>query len=66
MLLNISLALGGLLFVVLPLFLALAARSWEPLEILLIGLLFLWPTWEAAQKNQPGTYNPSHPPDMLG
>lgn len=64
--LNIGLALGGLMFVVLPLFLALAVRSWEPLEIMLVGLLFLWPTWEAAQKNQPGTYNPRYPPDMLG
>ena len=66
MVLNIGLALGGLMFVVLPLVLALIARSWEPLEIMLIGLLFLWPTWEAAQKNQPGTYNPRYPPEMLG
>ena len=65
MVLNVSLALGGLLFGALPLVLALSVRSWEPLEIMLIGLLFLWPIWEAAQKNQPGTYTPRSPPDLL-
>ena len=63
---NISLAIGGIFFVVLPLFLALVARSWKPLEACLIGLLFLWPAWDSASRNQPGTYNPAHPPDMLG
>jgi hypothetical protein len=66
MMLNIALVAGGLFFVVLPLFLSLVARSWQPLEICLVGLLFLWPTWEVAQKNQPGTYSPAHPPDLLG
>lgn len=63
--LNIALAAGVLIFVVLPLVLALMVRSWEPFEIMLGGLLFLWPAWETAQKNQPGTYNPAYPPDLI-
>ena len=27
--------------------------------------LLLWPAWESAQKNEPGTYDPRYPPDML-
>ena len=65
MMLNISLAIGSIFFVVVPLVLALIARSWEPLELCLIGLLFLWPAWESATRNQPGGYSPKHPPDML-
>jgi len=65
MILNVALVAGGLLFLMLPIVLALIARSWEPFELLLAGLLFLWPAWETATKNQPGSYNPSYPPDLL-
>ncbi|RYE87778.1 MAG: hypothetical protein EOP19_03315 [Hyphomicrobiales bacterium] len=63
--LQVALVLAGLIFIVLPLVLAAIVRSWQPLEIMLIGLLFVWPAWESAQKNQPGTYDPRYPPDML-
>jgi hypothetical protein len=66
MLFTIALVAGGLLFVALPLVLALVVQSWQPLEICLVGLLFLWPSWEVAQRNQPGTYHPSSPPDLTG
>lgn len=63
--LTIALAAGAVLFVVLPIILAMIARSWEPFELMLAGALFLWPAWETATKNQPGSYNPAYPPDLL-
>lgn len=65
MVLHVALVAAAGLFIALPLILAIVVRSWEPLEIMLFGALFVWPAWESAHKNQPGTYDPRHPPDML-
>jgi len=62
--LQVALAIAALLFIGLPLVLALIVRTWEPLQMLLFGVLFLWPLWQTAHKNQPGIYNPKYPPDM--
>jgi len=63
--LRVALVAAAGLFIVLPVILAMVARSWEPLEIMLFGALFVWPAWESANKNEPGSYNPKYPPDML-
>ena len=60
-----SLVLGTIFFVLTPIVVAIIARSWEPFQLLLMGCLLLWPAWESAQKNEPGTYDPRYPPDML-
>lgn len=60
-----SLVLGTLFFVLTPIVLAIIAKTWEPFELMLMGGLLLWPAWESANKNQPGTYDPRYPPDML-
>jgi hypothetical protein len=65
LILQIALIAGTGLFVVLPVVLAVIARSWEPFQLMLMGALLLWPAWETAQKNQPGTYSPKYPPDLL-
>lgn len=61
----IALIAGTGLFVLLPIVLAIIARSWEPFQLMLMGALLLWPAWETAQKNEPGTYSPRYPPDLL-
>ena len=64
MILQATLIIAALVFIVLPIFVAIIARSWEPMQMMLFGCLFVWPAWETAQKNDPGTYNPKYPPDM--
>jgi hypothetical protein len=61
----IALIAGTALFVILPIVLAIMVHDWGPFQIMLMGGLFLWPAWQAAEKNQPGTYDPRYPPDML-
>lgn len=63
--LQIALIAGTALFVILPIVLAIMVHDWGPFQIMLMGGLFLWPAWQAAEKNQPGTYDPRYPPDML-
>ncbi len=63
--LRVALVAAAGLFIVLPLILAAIARSWEPLQMVLFGALFVWPAWETATKNEPGSYSPKYPPDML-
>lgn len=65
LILQIALIAGTALFVVLPIVLAIMVRDWGPFQLMLMGGLFLWPAWQAAEKNQPGTYDPRYPPDML-
>lgn len=65
LMLYVALIAGGALFILAPIIIALIARTWEPLQMLLMGGLLLWPAWETAHKNEPGTYNPKYPPDML-
>jgi hypothetical protein len=62
---RIALIAGTALFVILPIVLAIMAHDWGPFQLMIMGGLFLWPAWQAAEKNQPGTYDPRYPPDML-
>ncbi len=61
-----ALIVGTMFFVLLPIILAIIVRSWEPFQLMLMGGLLLWPAWQSADKNQPGSYDPRYPPDMLG
>ena len=63
--LHIALIAGTALFVLLPIILAIMVREWGPLQLMLMGGLFLWLAWQHAGKNQPGTYDPRYPPDLL-
>jgi hypothetical protein len=60
-----ALAVAGALFLLLPLVLFFMTGQPQILLIMLTGALFLWPFWRAANRNQPSTYDPRDPPDML-
>lgn len=59
------LIVATLFFVALPLGLLLMARDAQILWVLGAGAALLIPAYRAAQTNQPATYNPGAPPDLL-
>lgn len=63
--LRISLVIAGLFFIALPLVLLLITRELKALWITLAGIAFIVPMVGIARTNQPGTYRPDMPPDLL-
>jgi hypothetical protein len=53
------------LFVVLPLILLLATHELRTLWITVAGLGLIVPLWRTFSANQPATYDPGAPPDLL-
>lgn len=52
-------------FVALPVILLLATHELKALLITVAGLGFVLPLWRTFSANQPSTYNPGAPPDLL-
>lgn len=63
--LRIALVVATLFFVALPVVLLLATRDPQMLWILLAGVVLVLPAYRAMRTNQPATYNPGAPPDLL-
>jgi hypothetical protein len=62
----VTLVIGVLFFVGLPLVLLLIVRQWEVLGILAAGIGFMWPLWRLLEANRPRDYTPeSVPADLL-
>lgn len=62
----VSAGLASVLFLALPLVLFIAVQEVKLLFGMIFGVMFLLPTWQVAQKNRPGRYDPHAPPDHLG
>lgn len=63
---RVALMLFGLMFVAIPLYIALVYRAPEALWSMLVGGLFVLPFWRSSQRNKPRPYDPKEPPDMVG
>ncbi|HEY9011743.1 MAG TPA: hypothetical protein VIN06_12060 [Devosia sp.] len=56
---------GASALLVVPLLIALGTGDPEVLWAMLGGVFFLYPLWRGYYRNQPATYDPRDPPDML-
>lgn len=63
--LTASLVVAAAFFVLLPLVLFFMTGNAQALLIMLAGAAFVYPLLRSTKRNQPGTYDPRHPPDML-
>ena len=52
-------------FLVLPFILLIATHDLKALLILLVGAALVMPVYRVARTNQPSTYGPADPPDLL-
>lgn len=57
--------IASVFFIALPLVIVVATRNLQSLWALLFGVTFLVPVWGLVRVNQPGTYDPADPPDMV-
>jgi hypothetical protein len=64
--LTIALVLAVALFVLTPLVLWAITRDTQAFWLTLAGGLFIWPAIRMARRNQPATYRPEAPPNLLG
>lgn len=61
----VGVLLGSGLFLVLPLILYAATNDWRMLLLLLFGAALMVPAWRVFATNQPASYDPAAPPDLL-
>lgn len=63
--LMVALVVWAILFVAFPLLLALFTSTLNAALLALAGVALAVPFWRVADRNRPGGYNPSYPPDLL-